>query len=254
MFLSKPCFPVSFAKEEVDALVKKTLGRKYWRDYNTSKTSLFFEPYYLFTYDALFEEKSEETGALVAKDTESGDMALNAVSGEFDEKVAPLIEEQEPEILKASPAPEGVEVEIERAYLSEAEVKKIVPMRLAAKLGVARQNIELSGFTFAFIPFWRIDVEVNEKEYELVVNAVTGEIAPEDEIPYREKSILELVGETVSELRSPNAWVEYSQRVLQRIVESEILHSIGKAILTNRYVQIAIVVVILAVAFWPKPA
>lgn len=254
MFLSKPCFEIGFSKEELEALVKKTLGRKYWREYKTAKTTLLFEPYFLFTYDALFEEKSEETGALVAKDTESGDMALNAVSGEFDEKVAPLIEEQEPEILKESPAPKGVEVEIERAYLNESEVKKIAPMRLAAKLGVARHNIELSGFQLAFVPFWRVDVEIGGKEFELVVNAVTGEIAPEDEIPYREKSVLELAGETVMELRAPSAWLEYSKNIVNDIAESQLLHSIGNAIMTNRAVQIAIVVIILAIVFWPKPA
>lgn len=252
MFLSKPCFPVSFSKEELEGLVKETLGGKHWRDFKTVSTTLLFEPYYFFSYDVFFEKKQEETGALVVSDTQAGSMALNAVSGEFDEEISALAEEEEPVILKESPVPEGVKTEIERVGLSEQEIKRIAPMRLAAKLEVSKSSVEISGIKLAFVPFWRVEVEINGKNFELVVNAVNGEVAPEDEIPYREKSLLELTGETLSELKSPNAWLDYSGRVYRRIVGSGIMRSIGKAILTNRYVQIALVIIILAILFWPR--
>ena len=252
MFLSKPCFPVSFSKEELDGLVKEAWGGKHWRYFKTVSPTLLFEPYYFFSYDVFFEKKQEETGALVVSDTQAGSMALNAVSGEFDEELSALAESEEPEILKASPVPEGVETEIERVGLSEQEVKRIAPMRLAAKLEVSKSNVEISGIKLAFVPFWRVKVEIGGKAFELVVNAVNGEIASEDEIPYREKSLLELTGETLSELKSPNAWVEYTGRVYNRIVGSGIMRAVGKAILTNRYVQLAIVVIILAILFWPR--
>ena len=252
MFLSKPCFPVSFSKEELDGLVKETLGGKHWRDFKTVSTTLLFEPYYFFSYDVFFEKKQEETGALIVSDTQAGTMALNAVSGEFDEELSALAEESEPEILKDSPVPEGVEAEVERVGLSEQEVKRIAPMRLAAKLEVSKTNVEISGIKLAFVPFWRAEVEIGGKTFELVVNAVNGEVASEEEIPYREKSLLELTGETLSELKSPNAWVDYSSRIYHRIVGSKIMQSIGRAVLTNRYVQVAIVVIILAIIFWPR--
>ncbi|MDO8647477.1 MAG: hypothetical protein Q7R70_03605 [Candidatus Diapherotrites archaeon] len=254
MFLTKPSFPVSFTKEQLGELVKKTLGRKFWHHYETKSTMLQFLPYYFFAYDAFFEEKNADSGALVVKDTQAGSMALNAQSGEFDESLLELGESEEPIMLKESPAPEGIEVDIERANMSESEVKKIAPIRLAAKLGVSKQNVELSNFKLVFVPFWRVEVIINEETFELVVNATTGEIAPEDEIPYREKSIMELTGETAMELRRPSAWLEYSRAVYHSVVDSETMRSIGKAIMTNHYLQAAIIIILIIILFWPRTA
>ena len=179
-------------------------------------------------------------------------MALNAVSGEFDEDVSALLEDSEPVILKESPVPEGVEVEIERIAFSEAELKRVAPMRLAAKLEVAKHNVELSGIKLAFVPFWEIFVKLEEQEFELVVNAVNSEFAEETEIPYRKKSLMELTAETMSELKSPNAWVDYSGRIYHRVVGSKPMQSFGKAILSNRWVQAGIIILIIILILW-KP-
>jgi len=253
MFLSKQCFRISFSQEELQEVIENLLKEKFWHEFRIASTSLLFEPYYFFSYDAFFEQKQEETGALVVKDTESGTMALNAASGEFDENISELIEQEEPEILKNSPVPQGIESEIERIAVSEAEVKRIAPMRLAAKLETSKQNIEISNVKLAFVPFWIAKVEIKGQNYEIAVNAVNGSIASQDEIPCREKSLLELTGETIFELKKPSAWVDYSKRVADSISNSKILHSIGKAVLTNHYVQIAIIIIIIVVLFWPRP-
>ncbi|MBS3058717.1 MAG: hypothetical protein J4478_04945 [Candidatus Diapherotrites archaeon] len=253
MFLSKPCFPVTVQKEELEGIAKEALKERHWHNFKISSTSLVFSPFYFFSYDAFFEEKSEETGALVVKDTQAGSMALNAVSGEFDEGIAGIADSEEPVMLKESPAPEGVEVEVERASISESEVKRISPIRLAATLGVARHNVEISKLSLAFVPFWLLSLQDSSgKSFELSVNAVNGEVLESEEIPFREKGALELTGETISELKKPSAWLDYSKRVLARIAGSGILHSIGKALLTNRIVQVIILVIIALIVFWPR--
>ena len=57
MFVGNPVFPISFKLEQVAGLVEETLLKKNWKSFEKGEIKLVLTPFYLFYYDAGFEEE-----------------------------------------------------------------------------------------------------------------------------------------------------------------------------------------------------
>jgi hypothetical protein len=106
----------------------------------------------------------------------------------------------------------------------------------------------------AYYPSWIIRILLDKKEYALMASGVTGRIANIEKIPLKEKKTHELVGETFRELKEPGAWLKYSREIAREIFNAitrpESWGSAGNALLHNRSLQIAIVLVAAAYVIW----
>lgn len=243
MILGKKAFLVSFDLERMQGLVKEHLGERHWKKFDLGEITLSYAPYYVFNFDAFLE--SDQGGKSVVSDHDSGTMAMNAVSGELSDEVAELAEENEIAFVK-SPG-EGISFEVEKPSYSAEEVKRIAPLRIASKLGIGKEGVIASGFELAYLPEWVAKVKLEGEEYDLRVNAVSGEVISEEEIPFRQKGWGEVTKETLSDLKHPRGWVSHSRR-LASTTHGAVYHPKAKnafqSFLENREFQLALLVLI----------
>ena len=168
-------------------------------------------PYWICSYDAFAESADEESKSKSVSEAGSGKMGLNAVSNELDEAVASLYEGAS---LEETVKPDKkYPFEIQRPRIRDREAERIIPLKVAAMLGTTKDNIVISGLDMVYVPKWMAFVTVAEGTYRLEINAVTGEITNEEQVPVRERGWLELTGETLQDLKRPGAWIEYSAKM-----------------------------------------
>ena len=241
--------------------IRQSLEEKQYKETEivVGKPELHFEPYYFFHYDALVEQTSAplpkagegeedeeelEEEALEDSDSgvESGATALHAIKKEFNEGIASLLEEFEPEVSNSKKLPKPV--------FSAEEIKKIASIHLSSKLHAKRPDIEISALRLVYVPFYSIPVTVESQEFAIEANAVSGELEGLDGISERGKTARELAHETLGDLKSPRAWVTYPAGIIgtvwSALYNNPSLHGLGHLILTNRRAQIALLVLIAA--------
>jgi len=225
-------------------LLESHLKERHWKKYEAGEITLHYTPYYVFNFDAFPE--SGGGGKLAVSESESGTGALNGVTGELSGEVAEFAEENEAIFVK-SPG-EGISFVVEKLSYNENEILRIAPLRLAAKLGIGKDEVIVSGLELVYLPEWIVGVKLAGEEYELSVSAVTGEIVSGEEIPLREKGWSEVTKETLSDLKSPKGWVSHSKN-LAHSAKSALTHEKTKSgfsyFLESRSLQ-AILLVILA--------
>ena len=243
MFLEKPSFPVSFELGGAEEKVSILLEKKHWKNFSFSNSTLIFVPYWFFSYD-IFEEGKK------TKHVSSGSNALNAFSREFDKKISDL--ELLDTVSKTNSVDENIDFRVLESKLSEAEVKEILPLKLASQENTSKNNLILSGVEMSFVPVWVIDIDLQERIISLRVNATTGEIINADSVPTREKGFSELAKETISELSTPKGWFEYSVGVLSSFSKGVSGKAVSSELdLQNPDVQILLLAVIaLIVIIW----
>ncbi len=239
--MARSSYPVSFSRKDVNEMVEGMASDNGWKDFEITSQQLFLQPYYFFSYDAYTEKKQEETGQLVVDDIQRGKIALNALSGELEEDMASLAEKKP----KEHQSREMANAEFEEPSILKEEARKIAPIKLASSLEVPRSNVEISGFFEAYVPFWVVSVSLEDREsFDFTVSAVDGSVYGELDVPVKPKTALDLVGETVSELRDPGAWAEYSRGVASSVYNSRHLHVFGSHLLRNRLMQLVVVLLL----------
>ncbi len=245
MYLNKPAFPVSFTVENIIGLIESMVKGKSWTKFEVADISLVYIPFWIFNYDAYSEAPSEE-GEKVVSALESGKMALNAFTNELDENVGFLYDSGDAEMQQKPTA--DYPFKIQRPKIRESDAKEITSLRLAAQLGLKKENVIISGLELVYLPIWFTWVTVAEGTYKLQINAVSGEILNEEQVPEREKGWLEVTSETLQDLKQPGVWIEYTQQigtgVFSFITNNPLIQSIIEQIKTNRKVQTAILAII----------
>src|SRR3989338_2312297 len=97
MFVGNPVFPISFTLEKAADIVEKALLEKNWRNFERGDIKLVLTPFFLFYYDAVFDEKGKSNGK-----TGRGLLALNGETAELSKGLAESMPEEE-ELLKELP-------------------------------------------------------------------------------------------------------------------------------------------------------
>ncbi len=210
MFLGNPVFPVSFELEQVTKLIEETLRKKSWQEFEVATLQLILTPFYVFYYDAAFEE--EKGGKQVVKKTKRGRLALNAVTGELSKELAESMP-NEKELVKE--LPDQYPAEVKGSEFSQEEAKKVAVIKTAEQLETTKDSIILSGFKTVYYPMWIASITVAGKNHQLEISAVTGQIFGEETVPERPKGFLEITRETLHELREPGAWLRYSREIVK---------------------------------------
>ena len=246
MYLGTPSFSLSFSLEEIKKTVAETLKKKNWHKFSHGDITLSFVPYYIFYYDAFFEEKTE-TGARKIIETQRGRLALNALTAEIEEEIAEELEETE--LTRKTP---NVPIETEKPEMNAKEAEKIALINTASFLETNAKNVIISQFKMVYYPIWILGIEVAEGNFELRVSGTTGEVFEEEQIPERKKGLMEITSEALNELRSPKAWGKYAAGTGKTIAGSGTL----RKILTNKWFIIAVLLLVLiyVIFYLPVPA
>lgn len=205
MQLDKPAFPFLFSPEKVATLAIALATSRGWKNATVSGPKLICTPYWLFNFDSYSEEG--EGGKVSA--LRSGALALNASTGELEDLGKIHTEHSAP--VQEIPEEFSPSVELQRAKILEGDAKELALLKVAAKLHVPRSRVSISGIEFFYVPFWLAGLSLGGKQmYTLRVNATTGEIYGAGKVLERGRNTLEIVNETLNELRSPQAWVKYT--------------------------------------------
>ncbi|RLG18122.1 hypothetical protein DRN67_04510 [Candidatus Micrarchaeota archaeon] len=208
MFISRPVFPISFQLEQVAKLVEGLLRKKNWKDFKQAELKLVLTPFYVFYYDAGFEEQKQ--GKSIVKGTKRGRGALDALSGEINEQLAESMPSSS-ELVKE--LPDDYPLEVKEPVFSESEAKKIAQLKTAAMLKTAKESVIISDFRTIYYPMWVAGISVGKQNYELEISAITGEIFGEEKVPERQQGFVEITKETLQELKKPGAWLKYGREV-----------------------------------------
>ena len=247
MLLNKPSFPISFTLEDTVAFIEDLIKSRGWTDFEVADIKLLYTPYWVFNYSAFQETVREETKSKIVSDINEGRLAMNAVTGEFNEEVPELLNTYTLERIRKPE--EGYQFEIIQPIIEEDKVKSLAPLKLAQKMQLGKENVVISGLTLAFVPIWTVNVFVAEGVFRLEINAVTGESSGEEEVPEREKGWLEVTQQTLEELKEPGAWLRYSGEIIGS-TSGALTSSTGNllhAFWTNRKLQTLILLAILAI-------
>ena len=211
MLVGNPVFPIGFQLEEVAALVEKILRKKNWKKFEKGEIKLVLIPFYLFYYDAAFEEENR-----LKKETEHGRLALNAETAELGRELADSMPE---ETQLAKELPDNYPLIVRKPIFSRQEAEKIALLKTASLVGTDRKNIVLTGFKMVYYPMWIAFATVAGKTSQLEISAVNGSVFGEENVPKREKGFVEITRETLEELKEPNAWLQYSKEIAQKTGE-----------------------------------
>ncbi len=244
--------PLNIQLVEAQQLVEEEVGEQAWKDAEVLSNKLELTPYYVFVFDTYSEEEEKDTKIKNVSESNHGKSSLNAVKNELDDVAAEMVE---PELVQGEfSIANNITVEQKKPHFAAEEAKNIAQIKIAAQEHVPRANVHISGLQLVYIPFWIITVQLEEgNESKLRINGFTGEFENENPVDYRGKTVPELAGETLSDLRSPSNWVDYTISILKDI--ATVLHPNSEH--PNRRMVIIILIIIaillLAIGFVKLP-
>jgi len=248
MILNRPSFPISFTFESCTSLIEKIVKDHYWTDFSFASIKLKYVPYWFFNYDIFVESLHSERKEKIVSDHKFGSISLNALDGSLNEELALVIKDSKVERIR-EPV-QGYEFEVSRPLILENKVEDIARIRLAKKFGVGLQNVVISGLRMIYVPEWILTVTVAEGNYQFNISAINGSILNEVEVPFRERGWIEVSKETISELKRPGAWIEYSKGVLssaENVFGFDLFFGFFRKLAYNRNFQLGFLFVLLIV-------
>lgn len=243
--LTKQFPTLKVSEKNLEETIKHFLKQKHYSEFTLLEKSLEFTPYYLIEFDAFAEETHE--GEKIVSQSFSGKTFLNAVSKQLDETVSDSFHEK-----LSNEIPEKIPFKVLPEKLSKKNASKIASLLISKQKKLPKENIIISNTEEFFLPHWLVKIKLsNESEYLLKINAVTSEVS--GEISAREKSMIELTQETISDLQKPEAWKEYTTSAISDAAKSPqtksflqtLSQTLKQNILHNEFVQIAILLLIL---------
>ena len=201
--LEKPAFRVSVQSTDAQEKVSSLLLSKNWSKSGITSTKLVFEPYYFFSF-YIHETVNGKTKVVA-----SGERAFNARTKELDKKLVAMHENEQ-----RQDASEATGAEVLNGKISEEEAKKVLPILLASENSALKDNVNISGLQFVYVPVWHANVHLDGKTVELALNATTAEFLNPEDLPMREKTKNELVAEVLHELSDPSEWLRYASEAV----------------------------------------
>jgi len=203
MVLENPALVLSVRVQDILSILESILKERNWKDFELANLKLVYTPFYLFNYDILVE--SDKDGQSSSEGT-SGLMAINAVNGKLEPLLVDIIEKQS--VAYEKEISHDVQYEVEAIALTKEEVKDSGRVKLAAQLGLKKENVTISGVRAIYWPIWFIFVELSSMVQKVEVDGVTGTPLNIEEVPEREKGWLEVTADTLTKMKSPRGWAE----------------------------------------------
>lgn len=200
MLLDAQTFELSVTPEVALSLVQKEVSRSGHKDLDVQQIRLFYTPFWVFTFDV--EGAAQPI---------SGKTALNASSGDVSEFVPVLIDRP---LNKTKRTAENVESEIEATAVDRREVEKVAQARVAAQIGVRKEQVSVSAFQKFYIPFYRVWFSVAGTPMKAEVDGCLGAVFGLEGVPKKQKSMDDVTRETLEKMKSPSGWAELAGRTV----------------------------------------
>lgn len=259
---------LGFTMEDVKSEIESMLKAKHWSSKGMDLApTLVYIPHYVFHYSAFSEddvseggdggEDEIEEGEIVSKkggkaskavvsDIQHGTYSIDAASGELETDLGEYFETADLGPFEEPGEEASFERDTQKPKLSFKEAERLAQLKTAKELGVPKNNVEVSSMRLVYFPIWRVSVSVAKGEFDVDFSGVDGEVLSDEDIPERDKGHGELAGEAVSELSSPNKWVENFGNLVRDIYESEQLRAVGKFFLHDKVGRIILLLFVLA--------
>lgn len=198
---------LTFPLEEAIKRAEGEVRAKHWRSFSATQVKLVYVPLYLFNFTAYVKMKENVMEEI------SGQMAMDATTGDLNEMVSFLLREQPIELRK------DIEHKVKHEVLDPAvekdEVKEVAKVKLASKLKIPEENVKVFGIQLIYYPFWWIWAQTEGGTFKVEVDGVAG--MTKAQIPERKRNAWEIVEETLEELKDPKNWVKYFQLLLSTV-------------------------------------
>ncbi|MEM0359911.1 MAG: hypothetical protein QXK06_01060 [Candidatus Diapherotrites archaeon] len=242
-------FAIKFGKTDATAIAEKRIKEHGFSGPEIREARLFFLPRYFFEYCVVIA--SGENSKKVVDGFSSG-KAL------FDPVLKELVPDSQVSALEADRIAYEFEEEIDfkvfKEKLKKSDAKKIAKILLSKEKKVPLSSLQILGFSLVFLPVWHFRFEEGRTSFEIEVNACTGALREIKPIPFKESSWNEAFGETFADLRNPKKWFSYLSLIpktvygfFEWLAFNPFLRRTARAVWKNRDLQIAILLVILAV-------
>src|SRR3989344_2581417 len=152
MLLEKPAYSPKLARADAEKAVSSLLKKNRWKGHSFSGGTLFFVPYWFFSYD-IYSHEEKKTKIL-----DSGLSSLNAFSNELDDSIAELAGDESAEKVQEVEQDGDSELRVVSARVSEDEAREIISVRLASYEETSKDHVIVSGLQLFFVPIWLINV------------------------------------------------------------------------------------------------
>jgi len=141
---------------------------------------------------------------------------------------------------------------IEHGGLTKSDSKKITGFLLSKEKKVPVTSIQFLKFLRYYIPFWEFKVDCNKKQFEIKVNAFTGELIGGEQIVELQQPWGRAVKETVGDLKKPGNWLSYFREsvaivvvIFRKIFTNRFSKALFHAISKNHSFQLVVLLVLL---------
>ncbi len=217
MLLDKPAFSLSISDSDLAGIVKAILKEKHWRNFKLASAKLVYVPHWIFDFDVYYETES-------GIETYSSQMAMDAVTG----KLNPILIEimKEIPVNKTKEIPDNATAEQVAINLDEA--KEVSKIKIAGQLKVPKEKITTYGFQITYLPVYRTWVTLGKRIQRLDIDGISGSPINIQEVPEKERGIIEITADALEELKTPKGWVDYSKKAGKWV--SDVAKATGGAI------------------------
>ncbi|MEM0475369.1 MAG: hypothetical protein QW343_01080 [Candidatus Norongarragalinales archaeon] len=172
-------------------VLEKELKRKKQLSAEITDVKLVYTPFWLFSFDITGTQGPAPTGKT----------ALNAYTGEINDFVSVIVARP---LKKSRSTPEGTECEVEPTAIDASEVKEAARAKIAAQLGVSKENVVVSAFTKYYVPFYRIWLDAANDSFEVNVDACLGAPLGAEAIPGGRKGFTEELANNLRSVTTPS--------------------------------------------------
>jgi hypothetical protein len=204
MLLDAQTFEIALTPEVALSLVQKQLASSGYRDVSVEQIRLFYTPFWAFTFDV------EGTAQPI-----SGKTAINASSGDVNEFVPALFDRP---LNKTRRTAENVESEVEPTSVDRAEIEHVAQARVAAQLGVKKDQVAVSAFQKIYVPFYRVWITAGGNPLKAEVDGCLGATFGLEGLPKKAKTTDEITKETFEKLKSPSGWFDLAGKTVEAVV------------------------------------
>jgi len=207
MYLTNPLLPLNVSLPKATQDVKEALEKKEWHDIELGKHLLILVPYFLYNYHYYVEQSTSNN---FVKETFDGVLVINGHKIKIEEDLRDLIKYNWKK--GAQTTPKG-EFEEKWNNIDKKQQNEVIKLKTAEYFDVPKSNVIITSVRKVLVPSYQFEIKVDGKDYELKVNAVDGKISGIKEVPIREKGMVEITKETISELKNPSSWVKYTKEM-----------------------------------------
>ena len=190
MLLDAPTFELKLSPELAIGILQKGVAKKGWKSFEVQQIRLVYVPFYLFSFDV-----TPAGQAPVSAKT-----AINAYSGELNDFVSAFLDQP---LKKTKQTAEKYEPEVESTSISPAEVKETAQAKVAAQVGMPRDQVTISAVSKLYIPFFRVWANVNEEQFKFDVDGCLGAALGLDNVPGKQKGWGDVTSETIDKMKTP---------------------------------------------------